>query len=260
MKKAIVGIVIVIIIVFLLGGCLQEKLIFHPEKLPSDYKFSFPAVFEEVNYEPEKGVTINALHFKASGSKGVVFYLHGNAGSLRSWGSIGENAVNMGYDFLVFDYRGFGKSTGRISEKALYSDAQFIYNKLKEKYGEDKITVYGRSIGTGIAAYVAAHNSPRQLILETPYYNMKDLVKSLYPVAPGFILRYDFTTDKFLQKTKAPVYIFHGTDDEIIYYGSSEKLKKHFKPGDTLITVPGGTHNNLYKYPEFREGLKKILN
>lgn len=259
LKNLFIFIIVIILFLLILAGCFQEKLMFFPEKLSPGFRYNFRIPFEEVNYHPEEDVTINALHFKADSSKGVILYMHGNAGSLQSWGSLGETFVSAGYDLLIFDYRGFGKSTGKISEKALYSDAQFIYDKLKDQYGEDKITVYGRSIGTGIAAYIAAHNSPRRLILETPYYNMSDLAGNLYPAIPRFLLRYKFATNEYLPRTKARVYIFHGTDDEVIYYGSSEKLKKHFKEGDTLIAIPGGHHNDLESYPEFSSGLKKAL-
>lgn len=259
MKKLLISISVLVILLLCIGGCIQEKLLFHPTRLPADFKYQFPAKFEEINFTPEDDVTINALHFRSDSSKGVVFYLHGNAGALDSWGTIAPRFLQSHYDLLIIDYRGFGKSKGKMSEDGLYSDAQYIYNKLKDQYGEDKITVYGRSIGTGIAAYIAAGNSPKRLILETPYYNLKDLVKDLYPAAPRFILRYHFRTDKFLQQRKCPVYIFHGTADETIYYGSSEKLKAFFRPGDTLITVINGKHNDLSKYDEYRKGLKQIL-
>lgn len=259
LKNLFILIIVIVLFLLLLVGCFQEKLLFFPDKLSPGFKYSFRIPFDEVNYHPEEDVTINALHFKTDSPKGVILYMHGNAGNLETWGGLGGTFVNAGYDLLIFDYRGFGKSTGNISEKALYSDAQFIYDKLKVLYGEEKIIVYGRSIGTGIAAYISAHNNPRKLILETPYYSMSDLAKNLYPAIPRFLLRYKLPTNEYLQRTKAQVYIFHGTNDEVVYYGSSEKLKQHFKPGDTLIPIPGGRHNDLEFYPQFTSGLKKGL-
>lgn len=259
LKKFLLAIATFSLLLLGIAGCMQEKLLFHPDKLPADLKYSFPASFEEINYAPGKDVAINALHFKADSSKGIVFYLHGNAGALDSWGNVAPRFLQSHYDLLIIDYRGFGKSRGKLSEEGLFSDAQFIYNKLKEQYGEDRIIVYGRSIGTGIAAHVASKNHPCKLILETPYYNLEDLVKDLYPVAPAFILRYHFRTNEYLSSVKCPVYLFHGTSDEVIYYGSSGKLQKLFKPGDTLITIPGGKHNDLASFDEYRKGLKYIL-
>lgn len=259
MKTFLLAASIIILLLMLLVAYVQEKLLFHPRKLTVDHAYNFEWKFEEVNFETSRNVTINGLHFKAENPRGVIFYLHGNAGALDSWGHVALQFLQLNYDVLIIDYRGFGKSTGRISERGLFHDAQFIYNKLKEQYGEDKIVVYGRSIGTGIAAYVAAHNSPGKLILETPYYSMKDLVNNLYPAAPAFILRYKFKTNEFLPKVKCPVCLFHGTEDEIIYYGSSVKLQQLFKPGDTLIMIKGGRHNDLERFAEYRNGLKQIL-
>jgi uncharacterized protein len=259
MKKPLIWLILMLMLFMGCASCMQEKMLFHPHKLDPGHRYLFDVPFEEINYQTADKVSINALHFKTPGSRGVVFYLHGNAGALDSWGNVAGAFTSHGYDVLIIDYRGFGKSTGKMSEKGLYSDAQFIYNKLKEKYAEDKIVVYGRSIGTGIASYIAAHNAPGKLILETPYYNLRDLVKSLYPIAPAFLLRYSFKTNEYLPKVKCPVYVFHGTEDEVIYYGSSIKLRKFFKPGDTLFTIQGGRHNNLSAFEDYHNALKQAL-
>lgn len=259
MKKVILWSSLLIFLFIGCVSCVQEKLLFHPHELPADHQYSFASPFEEINYKVNDDVTINALHFKAKDPKGVVYYFHGNAGALDSWGNVAGDFTKLGYDVLIIDYRGFGKSTGKISEDGLFFDAQFIYDKLKERYAENTIVVYGRSIGTGIAAYIASRNSPGKLILETPYYNLRDLVKNLYPAAPAFLLRYSLKTNEFLPKVKCPVYLFHGTQDEVIYYGSSLKLQQFFKPGDTLFTIPGGRHNNLDNFEIYHKGLKLVL-
>ena len=240
---------------------IQEKLIFFPEKISSDlkYEFSFSDNYKEINYKPDKDVLINSLLFKAHNSKGLVFYLHGNAGSLKSWGNVAEDFLKLNYDVLVIDYRGYGKSTGKISEKALYSDSLYIYNRIKKDYKEQNIIIYGRSIGTGIAAYLAAKTSPKLLILESPYFNLSDLIKKYYPIIPEFLIKYKFKTNIYLKEAKCPVKLFHGTEDEVIYYGSSIKLKKLFKDKDMLITIEGGHHNDLSTFEKFHQKLKQIL-
>jgi len=237
----------------------QEKVIFYPEKLSGDYTFSFPQNFEEVNFEVETGVRINALHFKVNNPRGVVFYSHGNAGSLRTWGFISEIFTSHQYDLLIYDYRGYGKSNGKITEKNLYKDAQFIYNTLKNKYEENKIIVYGRSIGTGIASYIAAKNNPSQLILESPYFNLPDLAGKYMPFIPGRLIKFKFPNDQFFRDISCPIAIFHGTEDEIIYFGSSLRLKELFKPVDRLIAIEGGHHNDLEAFVLYHEELTRIL-
>ncbi|MBN4061867.1 alpha/beta hydrolase [Bacteroidales bacterium AH-315-I05] len=240
---------------------LQEKLIFHPTKFSADFRYQFPVKFEEINFETEKGVTINALHFKADTSKGLALYFHGNAGALDSWGWVAEDFTRNNYDLLIMDYRGYGKSTGKInSEKNLHHDASFIYNEMLKEYAADKIVIYGRSIGTGIASKLAVNNTCKLLILETPYYNLRDLAKKHMPFLPvKWMLRYKLENNAHLQKVKCPVYILHGTYDEVVPYEQGKRLSQ-LAENTTFITIEGGTHNNLPEFPLYQQKLVEILN
>ncbi len=84
------------------------------------------------------------------------------------------------------------------------------------------IVILGYSMGTGTAARLAADNHPRQLILQAPYFSMKDMARYYYPMLPSFLLKYTFPTYRNIQRVTVPVTIFHGDNDEVIYYGSSE--------------------------------------
>jgi alpha-beta hydrolase superfamily lysophospholipase len=233
---------------------------FFPEKLYKQYHFRFAAPFEELNFKTNDNFSINALLFKAEHSKGLIFYLHGNAGSLASWGAVASTYTRLGYDVLMLDYRGFGKSEGKIQNlKQLFSDVQLAYSEMTQKYAENQMIVLGYSMGSGLAAKIAATNQPKMLILQTPYYNFKDLAKRVMPYIPTFILKYPIMTNKYIQSCKMPIVIFHGTADEVIYYGSSLKLKAHFKPMDQLITLENQGHNNISEHPVYKSELKKIL-
>lgn len=253
---------IFIAVLIILAGLLyfwQEHVIFFPQKLHADFRYQFDDDFDEVNYPVGDGVMVNALHFKAKNPRGVVFYSHGNAGNLSNWGFLAEYFLRHQYDLLIYDYRSYGKSNGKLSEQNLYHDAEFIYRELMKTYDEQNIVVYGRSIGTGVAAYVASKNAPAVLILESPYYNMPDLVRNILPVIPSFFLRYKFRIDKMIEDVKCPLWLFHGTEDEIIYFGSSLKLKKHFKKEDHLVAIEGGNHNNLVEFTDYHEKLAEAL-
>jgi len=252
---AIVYIIICIALYF-----VQEKLIFFPQKLPGNYTFQFDQHFEELHFTTGDKTVLHGILFKAASSKGLIFYLHGNAGSLQSWGEIAKTYTDLRYDLFMLDYRGYGKSGGRISnEKQLYNDIQLVYDSLKQKYDEKKIIVLGYSIGTGPATELASANHPALLILQAPYFNLTDMMKHSFPVIPAFILKYRFETNIFLKACSMPVIIFHGNKDEVIYYGSSLKLKELFKPADTLVTLNGQGHNGISDNPEYLTGLQKIL-
>jgi alpha-beta hydrolase superfamily lysophospholipase len=135
--------------------------------------------------------------------------------------------VDNGYDIIYLDYRGYGKSSGTIkSEEQLIQDAQIAYDYLKANYAENEIILSGTSIGTGIAAKIAALNNPQSLILVSPYYSFKSLIKQKVPIIPVFIIKYRFETNKELAQVKCPIVIFHGDQDNIIPFLHSKNLKK----------------------------------
>ncbi len=238
----------------------QEKLIFFPEKLDRDFKISYNTDFEEIFIEVEKGVDIHGILFKSGSPKGLIFYLHGNAGSLRSWGDAAEYYVSLGYDVFMPDYRGYGKSGGKISsENQLYDDMQKAYDQIRKLYDETSIIILGYSIGTGPASYLASVNSPEKLILQAPFYNLTDMMRRHFPIFPAFLLRYKMENIRYIQECQMPVIIFHGDKDEVIYYGSSVKLSKHFKEGDRLITIPGQRHNGMTYNPDYQREVRNIL-
>lgn len=239
----------------------QEKLLFHPPKLDTAFKFDYKSSFEELSIPASDGKKLNGLLFKADSSKGLIFYLHGNGGALNTWGNAAKNYIKMGYDIFILDYRGYGKSEGEIeSEEQFYTDVQAAYNELKKRYSEDKIVVVGYSIGTGVASQLASGNNPKLLILQAPYYSMVDMMHHTYPFVPDLLLKYRFETFEFVKKCKMPVYIFHGDADEIIYYGSSLKLKEHFKSADKLFTLPGKGHRGMNDDEIYLSELAKALN
>ena len=238
----------------------QEKLIFFPQKLDKNYQFSFDQKFEEINLKTNDGIFLNGLLFKADSSKGLIFYLHGNAGSLSSWGKVAKTYTDLNYDVFMLDYRGYGKSEGSINgQSKLFQDVQTAYDEMKKKYTEDKITVLGYSIGTGLASKIASTNNPGLLILQAPYYSLTDMMRHAYPLIPTFILKYTFETDEYIKNCKMPIVIFHGNQDEVIYYGSSLKLKEEFKKQDTLITLNGQGHNEMTENPEYKIEIQKML-
>lgn len=264
MKKGLFKLLKLILAVYIIVcGLLyafQEKLIFFPQKLEKNHQFSFNQKFEEINVKTIDGIYLNGLLFKADSSKGLIFYLHGNAGSLSSWGGVAETYTDLNYDIFILDYRGYGKSEGSINgQEQLFQDIQTVYDELKNKYKEDKIIVLGYSIGTGSASKIASTNNPKLLILQAPYYSLTDLMRNTYRIIPTFILKYTFETNEFIKNCKMPVVIFHGTQDRVIYYGSSIKLKEQFKEQISLITLEGQGHNGMTDIPAYKEEIRKLL-
>lgn len=238
---------------------VQDRLIFYPEKLPAHFTFTFDAPFEERYFDAPDGARIHALHFRQPGARGLVLYHHGNAGSLRSWGMVHPAFTERGYDLLIYDYRGYGKSTGKRTEASLLADALLIYDGVAGEYTKGAINLYGRSLGTGIAAWVASCRPARRLVLESPYRDFPSLARHHLPWVPAFMVRYRLPLYRDLQAADCPVYLLHGTDDEIVPYTASLRLVEEFQERVRLFAIPGGHHNDLEMFPLYDSAMDEIF-
>ena len=249
-----------IIFLSLLIYFIQDKLIFKPEKLKADFQFKYDIPFREYFFDVQPGVSINGIHFFRENPKGLILYFHGNTRSIKGWARYARDFYRYDYDVVLIDYRGFGKSTGKRSEKDMLNDTQFVYNELCQKYAEHHIIVYGRSIGSGFAAKIACDNKPRYLILDAPYYSFLKVIERFLPILPiRFVLRYHLRTDKWIRHVNCHTYIIHGTKDWLIPIKHSEALQRINPHKITLIRIHGGGHNNLPNFPEYDNFIRDIL-
>jgi uncharacterized protein len=252
--------VTIILYVILCGGMyfFQEKLLFNPTVLNKEFAFSFDRKHEELNIPVDTDISLNALYFKADTSDGVILYCHGNSGSVNGYGDYAEIYNEMNQDYFVFDYRGFGKSDGNIhSQENFFQDAQKMYDFLKTKFTEDKITIIGYSMGTSIASYLSANNSPKQTILLAPFYSMLDMMSRRYSYVPSFLLKYPLKSYYFVEKSKSPVFIFHGKNDETVPFDSGVKFKKHLQAKDAFYSLENQDHNGIDKNENYLKNVKK---
>jgi alpha-beta hydrolase superfamily lysophospholipase len=240
---------------------LQDYMMFKPEKLEKDFQFHYEnQEIEEYNIETRDGATINGLHFKISEPKGVVFYLKGNSKSMKGWGKFAVDFTRHGYDVIMVDYRGFGKSTGRRTQKAVKRDLQVVYNKIKENVDEKYIILYGRSLGSGFATKLASMNHPRMLILDAPYYSLSKVAKRYVPFMPlSVLIKFPMPTYKWLKYVQCPIHIIHGTDDKLIPFKTSVKLSKIKPKLTTLHSIIGGGHKNLNTFEYYHKVLDEII-
>ncbi|MBR7059556.1 MAG: alpha/beta fold hydrolase [Neisseriaceae bacterium] len=253
-----------------LNGCLyfsQEKFIFVPTKLPENYSFDFINPFEEINIKNQQGVNLNGLHFYAQNhypSKGAILFLHGNANNIAQWGKISLFYTQLGYDFFVFDYQGYGKSGGKIrNEKELYGDIHQMVNYLLNRFEKDKITIMGYSIGSGLAAESANHFNLNRLILISPYFNFKQLAKQKAPIVPAFLVRYNIPTDEFLsnfvkRNPSKKILIVHGKNDKLIPIEHSKNLADLLKENIEFWQLDCG-HNDIMTDYNFYKKMKEYL-
>ena len=260
MSSTILYIIIGYLVLIVLVYFIQDRFIFKPEKLDAGFRYEYDAPFKELFFDVEQGVSINGLHFTVDKPLGLVLYFHGNTRSIKGWAKYAKDFYRYKYDVVLVDYRGFGKSTGKRSEKDMLKDMQFVYDTLAAQYTEHHIIVYGRSLGSGFAAKIASDNKPRYLILDAPYFSFKKAIERFLPILPvQFLLRYHLRTDKWIRHVNCHTYILHGTKDWLIPIKNSEKLQA-INPGKiTLIRIMGGGHNNLPSFNEYHNFLRDIL-
>lgn len=255
-------VLVLYIVVSVVLYLVQDYFFFRPEKLPKEFQFYYDnQETEEYNIEMKDGAIINGLHFKSTNPRGVVFYLKGNSKSIKGWGKFAVDFTRHNYDVIMVDYRGFGKSTGRRSQKAIKRDMQLVYNQIREKVAEKYIILYGRSLGSGFATKLASMNKPRMLILDAPYYSLSKVAKKYIPFMPlSLLIKFPMPTYKWLKYVSCPIHIIHGTDDRLIPYKSSVNLSKINPKTTTLHTVIGGGHKDLNTFESYHKMLDEIIN
>lgn len=242
----------------------QESLLFFPQKLPADYQFDLPGVTEE--RIPVEGATLSALHFRqpkgSAAAKGVIFFLHGNGGNLQNWLTSTDFYQRNTYDVFMIDYRGYGKSSGRIdSEAQLHADVLAAWKYVEKEYAGRKNVIYGRSLGTGLATELASQLTTKDaslLVLVSPYESLQQIAKEQYPWVPGFIMRYPMHTDLWLPKVRIPTLILHGEHDELIPVAHAKKLGA-LKPEAGLVILPEAGHYDIHMHAEYIATLEKRL-
>ncbi len=257
---------IIIVAILALYGLLvvalyyrQELLIFPATPLPANHPFDFDVPFEELSI-PVDGAQLNALHFRQPRPRGLVFFLHGNAGNLATWTTGVDFYQRVNYDMFIFDYRGYGKSSGRIqSEQQLFSDVKQAWDFIAPQYAGKPVVIYGRSLGTALAVELATKVSPDLLVLVSPYSSMEAMAKQRYPLVPSGILRYPLRTDEMIGQVQSETVILHGSEDAFIPLTHSYELQPLINAPLKLLTVDGAGHNDIHQFPGYLEGFANVL-
>lgn len=253
-------VVIIFLVLIILLFVLQTRLLFHPGRLSGDYKFKLPSGAEEVFLKTSDGETLNGLLFTETAPE-VILYFHGNAGDLSGWQYVAEDFKHLGFNFFIFDYRGYGKSTGEISEKGIYLDAEACYRYLIHRgFDPENIIIYGRSIGAGAAVHLASSQKCRGLVLESAFSSLPALANEKMPLLfPSLYLRYRFDNIKKIRSVSCPVILLHGSDDTLVPPSHSQKLFDAFPGKKEIIIVDKGAHNDLHAFERYEKFLRDEL-
>lgn len=241
----------------------QEKFLFVPTfKFDHSFKARVACPIEEFQLRTPYNGSIHAILLKVKEPKGLVFYLHGNTGSLKRWQFMAEEIASYGFDVFAMDYRGYGRSSGFRTEARMHRDVEYCFDFISLKYESYPKIIYGRSLGTGFATRLASRRKAQGLVLETPFSSLVDVARHRLPFLPvDTLLRYKFRNDLHLPHVDCPVHIFHGTKDKIVRHRLALKLyrKSLNLKAIEMTTLVGGRHGNLNTYPLFRERLSAFF-
>lgn len=241
----------------------QESLLFFPEKLPPTYQLAHEPDVHELRVDVP-GAALSVLQLRLPDPKGVVFFLHGNAGSLAGWFGETDLYRQANFDLVMMDYRGYGKSSGRIANAAqLRADVRAVWAAVAPRYAGRQVVIYGRSLGSGLAAALAAELSaagtpPALTVLVSPYSSMGELMHEFYPWVPPALLRYPVETAREARQVRGPILLVQASRDELIDMRHPRRLQR-LLPHARLEIIEGAGHNDLQAFAAYRQLMLREL-
>jgi len=245
---------------------MQQNVIFFPDMPGRQLQATPRAVnlnYEDVSAKTSDGETIHGWFIPADEAQLTLLFCHGNAGNISHRLESIALFNSLGMNVLIFDYRGYGQSTGKISELGFYEDAYAIWKVLTEQKGiaAENIVLFGRSLGAAIASKLASRVNPGGVILESPFTSVPDMGAKLYPFLPVRLLsRYQLNNVAHVQVLHSPVLVVHSRDDEIIPFSHGERVYQASHDPKTFLPIRGD-HNGgfLYSGRFYIEGIEAFL-
>ena len=227
----------------------QSRLIYYPE-LPSRAVDATPAdiglPFENAQLTTGDGIRLHAWYVPAPAARGTLLFNHGNAGNIAHRLDSIRLFHSLDLNVLIFDYRGYGESEGKPTEKGTYRDAMAAWKYLHENRGIDphEIVIFGRSLGAAIAVDLASQVPSAGVIIESAFTSVSDMAAHLYPWLPArFLVRYKYDSDVKIGRISSPLLLMHSRDDEIIPFSQGRELFAHANEPKQFLELQGG-HND----------------
>lgn len=241
----------------------QEKMIFFPGKRIVDTPETIGLQYEDVYLVTDDETKIHGWYVPHPGAKATLLFFHGNAGNISHRLDSVSIFHGLGLSVFIIDYRGYGRSGGRPTEQGTYKDAQAAWNYLidERRLRPDEIIVFGRSLGGGVAAGLAARVSPAAVILESTFTSVKELGKHYYPYLPvSRIARVRYPVDEDISSFNCPVLVIHSEQDDVVPFSHGQRLFASAREPKMFLPI-SGDHNTgfLLSGDVYVEGMKRFL-
>jgi fermentation-respiration switch protein FrsA (DUF1100 family) len=245
------------LIVYVAGGLLihdsnfADQTVLCPDLYNDTYDISLPGIKRQSFTIPtDDGQTLDAWLFLVPKATRLVIVNHGNAGNLSSRGFVVQALTQAGTSVLIYDYRGYGKSTGRATLHGILDDGQTVYAYARSKLGypANKIIEYGESIGTAAACRVAAKENCGALMLFAPLDSLPSAGKWTLPILqiyPDFCFAEQLNNLELIKKIHSPIFIIHGKNDQTLRVQGSERLYDAASQPKTIVYLPDSSHTEM---------------
>lgn len=246
----LIGILAMLLGLKLLVWWFEPRIAFYPIRGVQETPAALRLPFVDVRIPTEDGETLHGWWLEDPAARAQVVFFHGNGGNLSLWLEAIAGIRQRGLSVLAVDYRGYGASTGRPSERGLYRDADASIRAFagRLRKGGTPVIYWGRSIGAPVAAHAATRLAPDALVLESPMSHGRSLLET-NPVLwlLSFFSSYRFATSRFVQQLDVPLLIVHGDVDSLVPYASGKRVFDAARTArKTFATIPGAGHNDLH--------------
>lgn len=264
----IVGLVVVLAVVIAAAWpVIAPRLIYSPRALPENHRS--PDVWgysgEQVDVQTRDGETLHGWWLTSTAdlkNPCTVLFTHGNGGNVTSQAGFMRPFLAAGFDALVFDYRGYGASSGQPSESGLYSDAAAAFEYLTTTRGvrSDQVLIVGHSLGSAVATELASRREPAGLILAAPFSSFPEAMNAHAPWIPVGLFRWKderFDAGSRIGRVSVPILVVSGAEDRLVPESVSRPLYEAAPAHKSWVDVPGG-HNTVFSSDQFARALARF--
>ena len=241
----------------------QYSFIYYPDRQIISTPEEHGLAYEDVMLQTADSVAIHGWYVPADTPRGTVLFCHGNGGNINYVIESIAMLHGIGFNVFVFDYRGYGRSGGEVGEEGTYRDAEAAWSYLTGERGCDpsRIVVLGRSLGGGIASWIAAQHPVGALILESTFTSIPDMGAKMFPIFPTRLLsRINYDTEKRLGAIHSPVLVIHSRTDDMIPFEQGATLFKRAGEPKEFLEINGDHNSGFHVSKEaYIDGINAFL-
>ena len=252
----VVGLYIIFVIILWL---FQSHLVYFPRREITMTPDRVGLPYEDISFEASDGVKLSGWFIPAENARGVILFCHGNAGNISHRLESIRIFHRLSLDVFIFDYRGYGRSEGKPTERGTYLDAEAAWRYLAEDRQADpaRIIIFGRSLGGAVASWLAKAQTAGALIVESAFTSIPDIGADAYPFLPVKLLsRFKYSIVDYIREVRCPVLIVHSRDDELISFNHGRRLFEAANEPKDFLEI-SGSHNDgfLISSEKYEDGL-----